>query len=126
MYIPERNIDDPNYPGVTESIPKVAHIEFRYKDNSIVEHNLDDNNCFRVYFTNYNTNTKLRAVTEGVKLGTMTYEHDFEKDREALRELYPIMRNHIYQFYMKSGSPVSEFDVKVTDWGGTPVTYVDW
>ena len=113
IYMPEKYIDDPNYPGVSGSLPKVAHIEFRYDDDA----NFNDNNCYRVYFTEY-PNTYFNAITHKDK-----FESDFEKDPKALQSLWPIMRNHVYRFTLKPGNQTMDINVKVKPWGYSVVDY---
>ena len=116
LYVPEKNIDDPNYPGITSSIPKVAHVEYRYASNTNT--NLDDNLCFRIYFTD-NSSDALQNTHY------TQFESDYEKTPDNLNNHWPIMRNHVYRFYVNgqgtraggAASVVSE----VTTWNGEPV-----
>lgn len=114
LYMPEKNVEDPNYPGITSSIPKVAHIEYRYDTNH--QDNLDDDYCYRIYF----------ADTAPTEFKYDEYETAFEQQlhKQSISSKYgmwPIMRNHIYSFYVTPGggsAPTTmEVRVRVTDWG---------
>ena len=109
FYMPDKGIDDPNTVGDLSKTPKVAHIEFRF--NSQDDTNLDDNNCYRIYFTSYAQGTAIRTVA---KDGYNTYE----KNRNNLIKHWPVMRNHKYQFYV-GGSGTSDLTVtsKINEWG---------
>ena len=84
VYMPEKNIDDPNTVGNIRSTPKVPHIELRFESNDAT--NLDDNDCWRIYFTDSQPQVEQDEYD------------DFEKNSENLKTLYPIVRNHIYRF----------------------------
>lgn len=88
LYVPEKNIEDPNSKGSLNSTPKVPHIELRFEGNG--DTNLDDNDCWRMYFRD-----KQPQVAQD------KYD-DFEKDVNNLKTLYPIVRNHIYRFTINS------------------------
>ncbi|MCH5242420.1 MAG: hypothetical protein J1F67_08340 [Muribaculaceae bacterium] len=96
LYVPEKGVDDPNDYGDDEekrnvnSSPKVIHIEYRY-DNDTYSNNLDDNNCYRIYFTDYATNTAIKSLRPS------EYE-SYEANHDNLTQHWPIMRNHIYTF----------------------------
>lgn len=123
LYVPDKNISDPNYPGMMESIAKLPSIEYRY---SGMTQYLDDNNCHRIYFTDYDgktTGTKNTAITN-VKANQ--YESSYEKSKDNLNKHWPIMRNHAYIFNVGgSGTFKQTFQVKVADWGYQPVD-VEW
>lgn len=141
LYMPDKNITDPNYVGFQQSIAKVPHIEYRYDDNT---NNLEDNNCYRIYFTNYNSS--------GVNLGPYNpfianvkpteYEPRYERNQKESNDWWgttiieedhlsyhwPIMRNHIYEFIVRSdaahyGEPIIQ--AKVKEWGYDRVV-VEW
>lgn len=118
VYMPDKSVDDPNYPGITTCVPKVPHIEYRFADQD--DYNLDDNNCYRIYFTDYESGSPILGVTQ--KNGYA----DYEKTRSNLQKHWPVMRNHIYQFYV-GGSGVENpvVKVKVKDWGKER-TILEW
>lgn len=117
LYLPDKNIDDPNYVGIqASSIPKVAHIEYRYDTRA----NLDDNECYRIYFTN-NRRSELSSTLK------TDFESTYEKTQSNLIEHWPIMRNHVYRFYVGGnatraeggeGGVVPEVYSEVTTWAG--------
>lgn len=116
LYVPDKNISDPNYPGLMNSIAKLPSIEYRYSGMSPY---LDDNNCHRVYFTDYETNTAIKEVKAD------QYETVYEKSKDNLNKHWPIMRNHEYRFNVGgSGTMRQTFQVKVADWGYQPVDVV--
>lgn len=126
LYVPDKFIDDPNDAGDLTSTPKIAHIEYRYPR---MTNYLDDNSCFRIYFTDYSENTDIAELypdqfdnfeknlkeTGYDEDGNLTTEyHDYLKD------LWPIMRNHIYRFYINSSNETQDIRVTVNDWGQHP------
>lgn len=94
LYVPEKNIDDPGDIGNLSKTPKIPHIELRFEGFNN-EENLDDNDCYRIYFTDKN-NTDI--VSKG-------YVYD-DQEKKYLNDniLYPIVRNHIYRFTVTSVS----------------------
>lgn len=148
LYLPEKNIDDPTTVGKMDSTPKVPHIEYRFyppkTENSAAsvastftntEYNLDDNDCYRIYFTNYgfagnnsenvNSLTKRNDELYNKKWSSSTYD-DYEKNNERLSYHWPIMRNHLYKFYVGGESPENpDIHVRVSDWSHRKVV-VEW
>lgn len=108
LYMPEKYIDDPNYPGVSGSLPKVPHIEFRYNNNS----NYNDNDCYRIYFCDPSKSSNLLTGIKGTE-----FEDVFEKDPAKLNETWPILRNHKYIFTLRPGSAAPYVMVQVKGWG---------
>lgn len=96
MYVPEKNITDTDSKGQLSATPKVEHIEIRFHNMNDVM-NFDDDDCYRIYFTNYAENGK--RMKEVNRNGGYT---DFEKDRDVLNTLQPIMRNCHYIFTINS------------------------
>ena len=98
LYVPEKNIDDPNSHGKMNSTPpKIPHIELRFEnDNEAFDGNdgtnLDDNDCYRIYFTPYND--RIPTIDGGYD------DIEYKSDNNILGQniLYPIVRNHIYRF----------------------------
>lgn len=138
LYMPEKNIDDPSNVGIVSSAPKVPHIEYRFPplgsfgesveaDIAHPEFNLDDNYCYRVYFTDYSNNSAIKS--------TPLDGFDYQKDGNSISgyettsnmsKHWPVMRNHIYQFYVVSnGKSGMNVHVKVLDWKYDPVI-LDW
>ncbi|MCH5223234.1 MAG: hypothetical protein J1E82_04270 [Muribaculaceae bacterium] len=146
LYLPEKNIDDPSTVGNSSSTPRVPHIEYRFAPRQITEdeiegavtdyynteYNLDDNDCFRVYFTNYgfseDTSLKGTVVNEELKKGLWgqsTYD-DYEKSSDRLKKHWPIMRNHKYKFYVGGQGPENpEIWIEVSDWNHRKVV-LEW
>lgn len=118
LYVPDKNLDDPNYPAVQKSVPKVPHIEYRFADQP--DSNLDDDNCYRIYFTDYSGGSNILGVTNRSSYA------DYEKSSVNLSHHWPIVRNHVYQFYV-GGTGVENPTVKakVKDWGYEFST-MDW
>ncbi|MCH5231918.1 MAG: hypothetical protein J1F43_09020, partial [Muribaculaceae bacterium] len=106
LYVPDKNIDDPNDAGLLSSSPKVAHIEYRSEKNQ--DEYLDDNKCHRIYFTNYSTNDAIKQLNR---------DQFDDYEITGLDDLWPIMRNHIYRFYVGSNNETQEIYVKVDEWG---------
>lgn len=101
LYVSEKNIEDPNSHGDMSDTPKVPHIELRFKGIND-DANLDDNDCYRIYF-----------VEKQPNIGRDEYD-DFEKDMQYCGPV-PIMRNHIYRFTVTGvnagGTPQVNFDL---------------
>lgn len=98
MYIPEKNIDDTDDIGDLTKRPKVQHIELRFAGMNDVM-NFDDNDHYRIYFTNYTLNgSRLKTVDRD---GNSNFDQ-WEQKRENLQLLQPIMRNCHYIFTINS------------------------
>lgn len=137
MYMPDKTVDDPNYPGMPESVPKVAHVEYRYNSNA----NLNDNECYRIYFMDYqdylrnDINEFIKTIDKKdfekkIEQGTYGDEEGEEKVENMGTLLWPIMRNHIFTFKVRDngnpqtdGMPVIISSVK--EWGYEKIN-VEW
>lgn len=128
LYVPEKYLDDPDSPGVFDSKPMVPHIEYRFdpatsvgdKENSLThsEFNLDDDRCFRIYFTNYgDDNPGMGKHNPRIGETTGSSYTTYEKNRENLKYHWPIMRNHTYKFYVGGSAPDRiTVNVVISDW----------
>ena len=116
LYVPEKYVDDPGSVGSDKKMetttPKVCHIEFRENNDPFT--NIDDNNCYRIYFTDggfydaggtnhYPTFSKPPITDdEGKVTGTSsddeTWENYYEQKEDNLKNHWPIIRNHYYRF----------------------------
>lgn len=98
LYVPEKYVDDPDNMfddnGIEHSVPKVCHVEFRVDGDP--DDNLDDNNCYRIYFTEKGFNDKM-AIPD-MRDDDHSWEKLYEQDKENLQVHWPIIRNHVYQF----------------------------
>lgn len=122
LYMPDKNISDPNYPGLMNSIAKLASVEYRY---SGMTQYLDDNNCHRIYFTDYDGTATGSANTAITSVKADQYETIYEKNKSNLEKHWPIMRNHQYIFNVGgTGTLRQTFQIKVADWGYQPVDVV--
>ena len=126
LYMPDKNIDDPNTVGVVNSVTKVAHIEYRY-DNTV---NLDDDNCFRVYFTNYGSGYQPNSKIATIDKDDYDNNDNYEMYYDYIKLHWPVMRNHVYTFIVGATSTRSEGEEggapmvvssKVTTFSGVPV-----
>lgn len=97
MYVPEKNIDDADNIGQLTARPKVEHVEIRFKGVNTAL-NYDDDDCYRVYFTNYATNNGIKGVA---RYGDSNWDQ-WEQKRENLVNLQPVMRNCHYIFTITS------------------------
>ena len=115
LYVPDKNIDDPNTVGDLASTPKVMHIEYRFfKDGEEKrDQYLDDNQCYRIYFTDYDTNSDIKKVTA-------TEFDAYELTGLEKNDFWPVMRNHIYRFYVNGTAENQEVYVKVNEWDTSP------
>lgn len=105
LYTGEKNVDDPNNVGQRGSTPKVAHIEIRFDDitntkldpiNTNDDVNLEDNDCYRIYFTDYAKNTDIKSIEHD---GYDAYEKTIGTGET--KGHWPLLRNHIYRFVVK-------------------------
>lgn len=114
LYVPEKFVDDPtdvNAVEIGQSAPKVCHIEFRGTKDP--DYNLDDNNCYRIYFTDGGVYGDAPTLEDDEQL----WENTYENDPDVLKHHWTIMRNHIYTFtveYNPGGKLAVQ--VKVLPW----------
>lgn len=130
IYVPDKNIDDPNYPGIISSTPKIPRIEYRmnYDHNS----NLDDNWCYRIYFCDQQPSTGFAKDEYETKFDKELRDHNVisgSPGTVGLNKTYgmwPIMRNHIYRFYVEESLPTQlVVRAAVSDWGYNKIQN-DW
>lgn len=88
LYVPEKNVADPNVRGDMSNTPKVAHIELRYAQHN--DDNLDDNGCFRIYFAD-----------KQPPQHSSENRYDYTEE-DYIENFLPIVRNHIYRFIVPS------------------------
>lgn len=108
MYVPEKNISDTDSKGDLGATPKIQHIELRFTNMNGVM-NFDDNLCYRIYFTDYtdangyadNGNNINDKYDRDGATETGTYA-EFEKNKDWLNRLQPVMRNCHYIFTIES------------------------
>lgn len=119
LYVPEKFVDDPtdvnSADGIGQSAPKVCHIEFR--DTKDPHYNLDDNNCYRIYFTEGGFYRDDQFTPPTFESDEETWEKKYEQNTEILKKHWTIMRNHIYTFtveYNPGGKLAVQ--VKVLPW----------
>lgn len=93
LYVPEKNIDDANTIGNPTDTPKIPHLEIRF-DEWNENLNFDDNGAYRVYFVDYSS----IDVNDFFPFRDGYGGNGFEKNKDKLSKLYPILRNHIYRF----------------------------
>ena len=128
LYAGEKFVDDPNNVGlrtIENENPKVCHIEFRINNTSLYVdpfYNLDDNNCYRVYFTeNGVVNGKTPDINQG-----KSWESDYEQKTEILKKHWPIIRNHVYSFTVEdANSRYLSVKLNVLAWAKRDIT-VSW
>lgn len=135
LYVPEKFVDDPNTDGDISDSPKVCHIEFRrsgmngYDDDPWI--NLDDNNCYRLYFheNGYNPAYKptLSQDVPGNSGTKQTWENTYEQKKENLKNHLPILRNHVYSFTVKDiNQSVLVVELNVLPWVEVPQNSYNW
>lgn len=133
LYVGEKFVDDPNNIGkdkkLADESPKVCHIEFRINRPGLYEdpfYNLDDDNCYRVYFTENGVQSSYLPTFSD---GNDTWEKRYEQNVDNLKEHWPIIRNHWYKFNVADiPEPDSKYlsvDVKVLAWAKRDIT-VTW
>lgn len=106
IYVPEKFVDDPSSVGddkeMETTTPKVCHIEFRRKDDPY--DNVDDNNCYRIYFTEGGFNKEMtyptfgKSSADGKGKDDDNWEKSYEQVPSNLQKHWPIIRNHLYSF----------------------------
>lgn len=128
LYVPENNISEPSHPGTLSSRPLVPHIEYRYP--GFDDTALDDNRCHRIYFTDYqgiygSPNPFIGGVPQDqyeshyeLNLRPDPANPDSKVTENHLDLHWPIMRNHVYEFYIDGDAPQTpQVRLKISDWG---------
>lgn len=122
IYVPEKFVDDPSSVkkgnNMSNSNPKVCHIEFRGKNDDIK--NMDDDWCYRIYFTKggIGDSKYFPDMSDPSKTKiNETWERIYEQNVDNLKEHWPIMRNHVYSFTVTdTDSRILIMDLKVLPW----------
>lgn len=127
LYVPEKYVDDPNNlddsSGIERSTPKVCHIEFRVEGDGF--RNLDDNNCYRIYFTDYGFNPAKKIPDQSDD--SNGWEQSYEQDPANLNVHWPIIRNHVYQFTVQDvSSSAIIVALEVLPWKKVKEIEVNW
>lgn len=123
MYCPEKNIDDADTKGQLSVRPKIQHVEMKFKGMNEAA-NFDDNDCYRIYFTDYvNNGSTMKeynrdgSITRVVDGKTVYDTYDFtdaeQYSDEFLKLLQPVMRNCHYIFTVNSIND-AKADVRMT------------
>lgn len=113
LYVPDKGLSDPNTADDLSKAPKVCHIEYRSTTMGNYTEYLDDNRCYRIYFTDYTTNETIKNTLYN------GYETGYELSDDNLKQHWPIIRNHRYTFQVGQGNDPQEIRVKVQPWGDT-------
>lgn len=126
LYVPEKFVDDPeniiDENGIENSIPKLCHIEFRSGGDS--NENLDDNNCYRIYFT---TGGVIPGKTPDLRDENHTWEKAYEQNVDNIKKHWPIMRNHCYRFTVQDISNLAVIvNLEVLPWRRVKDIEVSW
>ncbi|MCH5224082.1 MAG: hypothetical protein J1E82_08565 [Muribaculaceae bacterium] len=131
LYIGEKYVDDPdskNLPkGIETASPKVCHIEFRLDGDP--DYNLDDTNCYRIYFTTggYWSGEGALGNYPNQKDNNNTWEKLYEENLQILSHHWHIMRNHCYTFTVKDVSSLGIIcSLEVLPWKKVKNIEVDW
>ena len=141
LYVPEKFVDDPNKldekDGIETSDPKVCHIEFRTLSSPFK--NLDDNNCYRIYFTENGFNKYYLGRTDDdeghtpptfgkVEGGVYdTWENRYENNVENLKVHWPILRNHVYSFtVLDAESAMLVVQLEIVPWKQVDENRYNW
>lgn len=111
-YSPEKLPDDTDINGDLSSRAKVQHVELHFVSPL---DNIDDNYAYRLYFTDYES--------QGGKAINAINRWDFDDDVEKgimnggsagnLNYIYPVMRNHLYRFYVTGLNSDKQMTVKL-------------
>lgn len=105
-YLPEKNVTDPNDKGTLSESPKVMRIEMRFGDRN-TDANLDDNASYRIYFT---PGGKGNGIGSRDDYDDRMEKGDDNENLQNLKNIYPVMRNHIYRFKI-TGLEMNELNV---------------
>lgn len=138
LYVPEKFVDDPNnlddQDGVESSDPKVCHIEFRTLNSPFK--NLEDDNCYRIYFTENGFNKQYKGDAEGgytpPTFGKIegvydTWENMYENNVENLKVHWPILRNHVYSFtVLDAESAMLVIQLEIVPWKQVDENRYNW
>ena len=102
LYVPEKNIDDPDAKGDPSKTPKVCHIELHFDDMN-ESYNMNDEYKYSLYFADYSSDpfdgfarsdfNSMESVNKGTVDGV---------DTALATYCYPIVRNHVYRFKITS------------------------
>lgn len=101
LYVGEKFADDPNSltdsKGIENSIPKICHVEFRVEGPDSFY--LDDDNCYRIYFTEngFYSNNGANTIPD-LSDDDHNWEKSYEQKPDNIQHHWPIVRNHAYQF----------------------------
>lgn len=135
LYVPEKFVDDPDKVGDPNSIPKVCHIEFRRGQDDDEQGlgaadpavNIDDNNCYRIYFTQNGFAGTKYPTFEKKGDSYDTWENSYEQDPAILQQHWPIMRNHVYSLIVDDASQnVLIVNLKVLPWRNVDENVYNW
>ena len=106
FYMGENTLDAPSDYSGAGSSPTVPHVEIRFderyaatskvKPNSDL--NLNDNDCYRIYFTDGGLAAGARNADGTSKIPYDKYIDQYEKQYEYVKEHWPVLRNHVYSF----------------------------
>lgn len=128
IYVPDKNISDSIYPGVMSCTPKVPQIGYRLQSDDLYpDFKPGDNDCHRIYFTDY-SNEEIKNILINTDPLRFEGEGSFERTLSNLKYLWPIMRNHVYQFFISREGGLSNamVEVKIKDWGYGAPSIVEW
>ena len=106
FYMGESPLDAPHPYNGSSGSPKVPHIELRFderyaatsKVSTNTDINLEDDDCYRIYFTEGGIASGARDANGVSKIGKKQYESQYENNTSYISEHWPIIRNHIYRF----------------------------
>lgn len=139
LYVPEKFTTDPNSVklgiNLEQESPKVMHVEFRRgEDPSGYYHedpydNIDDNNHYRIYFTDKGYNSGLVPDLSYKQDGkvSQTWENYYEQNEENMKNHWPIMRNHVYSITVADAShKIVVVKIDVLPWRDIDLNSYQW
>ena len=109
-YSPEKIPDDTDINGSLGSRAKVEHVELHFGGP---QDNIDDNYAYRLYFTDYSKYGSQMSQARDQYDGTV------ERSTSLLGYIDPVLRNHVYRFYVESFNPGHSITVRMQVVGPT-------
>lgn len=104
-YSPEKIPDDTDINGNLTSRAKVEHVELHFGGP---QDNMDDNFAYRLYFTDY---SRFGGTIGGIS--RWDFDDQMEKTTSNLQNIDPVLRNHVYRFYVEQFNPDKTLNVQL-------------
>lgn len=112
FYMGENTLDAPSQYNGNGGSYMVPHVEIRFDERYAASSkmatnttfNLDDGDCYRIYFTEGGIAKGARDANGVSTIAKGSYSTKYENNASYLKEHWPIMRNHVYRFTVRDVS----------------------